>query len=221
LMVINVVTYPAMTQAWSKEDAAETTRLAELNWLGMLMIGLPSAIGLIVIAPDALAILFGAEFATEPAPLIASIAVFTMLVEAIKLYHLDIAFMLRRDNRDQIIITGWGFLVNVAGCALFIPVFGSVAAACIALATGLFLAVLAWHRGQRFREMPMPVSPLFGIFIGCGLMGATLLGMGRSGDILDLALRVVVAALIFGGTVYTLDVGKCRTAFMPFTRGAN
>jgi O-antigen/teichoic acid export membrane protein len=187
----------------------------------MLMIGLPSAIGLIVIAPDALAILFGAEFATEPAPLIASIAVFTMLVEAIKLYHLDIAFMLRRDNRDQIVITGLGFLVNVTGCALFIPLFGSVAAACVALATGILLAVLARHRGQHFHDMPMPLSPLFGISVGCGLMAAMLWGMGRSADILDLALRVFVAALIFGGAVYVLNVGKCRTIFRQFTRGAN
>lgn len=217
LMVLNIVTYPAMINAWNAEKPAEMERMARFNWNGLLLIGLPSAFGLILVASDAIAILFGAAYASPTATMIASIAGFCMLGEAMKIYHLDIAFMLSEKTKDQIRLTAAAFLANAGGCFLIIPMYGAIGAAIVAFLTVVLLAALSFLRGRKLLAIPMPMSALFGILVCCAIMGGGVFAFGTSSDPTMLVLKILVGMALYGGSVYLLNVAGCRTVLRDLT----
>lgn len=210
LLVVSVVTYPAMVQAWSRDDAAETFALARLNWFGLLAIGLPGACGLGLVAGDSLRLLFGPEYVVGPGSTIAAVAAFCMLIEAIRLHHLDVSFMLRQDNRAQILINGVGCLGNAVACLTLIPVYGTLGAAVIALVTLAMLAVLSSVLGRSDLAMPTPLSPVLGIVLSCAIMAASVWLLGDADNLPELLVRLAVGAIVFFGAMIGFDLAQCR-----------
>lgn len=217
LMVLNIVTYPAMINSWHTGSIEETKRLASLNWSGLLLIGLPSAVGLMLVAPEAITTLFGSAYAYPEVALITGIAGLCMLGEAVKLYHLDIAFMLKEETKAQITITGQAFVANLIGCLIVIPIFGPTGAAIIALLTVILLAILSYRSGQILFRMPIPMQPVAGILLSCLAMTVGVLSINMDSGTMDLTLKVLTGVTLYGITAWILNAGRCRTFIYDFS----
>jgi len=218
LMIINIVTYPAMVRSWTAGDMERTHALAWTNWVGLLLIGLPSAVGLALVSQDAIFVLFGPQFATGTATIVAAIAGLCMLGEAIKIYHLDLALMLGGDTRDQIGITAAGFLFNAVGCLVLIPYFGIVAAALVALGTVVLLALLSRWRGRRALILPLSIAPVGRITLSCGLMAAAVMALGPAPEALPLATNIAVGILVFSVSAFAFNAGDARHLILELFR---
>lgn len=223
LMILNIVTYPAMINSWQTGSTAETEQLAGLNWNGILLIGFPSAVGLILVAPDAITLLFGSAYASSEVVLITGIAGLCMFGEAVKLYHLDLAFMLKEETKSQIAITGKAFAANLVGCLTIIPYFGAPGAAIIALLTVVLLMVLSYQGGKHLIRMPIPIQPMGGILLSCLVMAGGVTAVDMDEDAIRLALKVFAGIGLYGAAAWLLNAAGCRSFFSDFSasRGAS
>nr|MBC8452124.1 polysaccharide biosynthesis C-terminal domain-containing protein [Rhodospirillaceae bacterium] len=167
--------------------------------------------------PEAITILFGTAYASPEVVLITGIAGLCMLGEAIKLYHLDIAFMLKEETKAQIAITGKAFVANLIGCLIVIPIFGPTAAAIIALLTVILLALLSYRSGRSLFRIPMPVQPLGGILLCCLAMTGGVLAVDMESDAMGLTLKVLTGVALYGVTAWLLNAGGCRTFLQDFS----
>ncbi len=188
LAMVNLATYPRMAAAADRDDSAEISRLARLNWRALSLAGLPLAAGLAAISPVLLPVLFGAAFGGKDAIAVATLAAAAILLEAARVQHFDLAFMLRRETTPLFVISLATLATAAAGCIALAPAFGLPGAASAALLAAMIALALSITLGRRRLVMDAEMPRTFSIGIGALLMGAAVAALGTMLDGLPGAL---------------------------------
>ncbi|MEQ9329137.1 MAG: lipopolysaccharide biosynthesis protein [Rhodospirillales bacterium] len=205
LAMVNLATYPRMSAAADRGDEAEITRLARLNWRGLALAGLPLAAGLAAISPVLLPVLFGAAFGGNDATAVAALAAAAILLEAARVQHFDLAFMLRRETLPLLAISLVTLAAAAAGCIALAPAFGLPGAATAALLAATIALALSIVLGRRRLVMDAEMSRTVSIGIGALLMGCAVAALGSMLDGLPGALLGIGAGVAIV-TIYAIVV---------------
>lgn len=198
LAMVNLATYPRMAAAADRDDDTEISRLARLNWRALSLAGLPLAAGLAAISPVLLPLLFGAAFGGNEAVAVAAFAAASILLEAARVQHFDLAFMLRRETLPLLAISLVTLAAAGAGCIALAPAFGLPGAATAALLAAFVALILSVALGRRRLIMEAEISRTIVTGIGALLMGCAVAALGTVFDGLGgVLLGIGAGAAIF------------------------
>jgi len=215
LTIVNLAAYPLVVRALEDHGLERARQQLTASSTALLAVGLPAAIGLIVLARPLAGLLLGAQFQADAATLIPLIAVAALLRD-LKAYYFDLAFHLGRNTLGQIWVTLAAACVSIGLNLWLIPRFGLVGAACANISAYAVALVLSWLLGRRVFALPRPSVDSLKIALAALVMGGGLwLLAGATGPLAVLA-QVVVGALVYASMMLILDAANARRHLRRF-----
>jgi len=202
-IAIGVVLLPDLSRRLRAGNGDEVLHTQNRALEFSLVLTLPAAVALVVIAQPIIGVLFqrGAFTAADTAATSAALAAFSLGLPAFVLIKVfSPGFFAREDTKTPMWFAGAGMVVNVAGSLALFPPFGHVG---IAVATSLagwvnaiLLGTTLWRRGyfvaDRLLVKRLPLALVASIVMGVAIWIAARL---VSGWLTDPALAIRAAAL--------------------------
>ena len=199
MSIVNLAAYPLIVQAWEQREKGIAAYLRR-NIRLLLMVGVPAAVGLGLLADPITRWMLGAAF--RPAREIIPWIALATLLDGVRVYHTDLAFHLAQRPTRQLQLMAWGALINLGLNVLWIPRLGIIGAAWATVAAyGVTLALsIGW--GRRMAALPTGGRELlriggaaFGMGAGCWLLAPLIGWVGAGG--LGLAIYGALLWLLY------------------------
>ncbi len=210
MAIVNLAAYPIIVAALERDGIEAARTQLERQWLSLLSVAAPAAVGLVVLADNISAVLLGPEFQTGAATVLPWIAG-AALVGGLKAFYFDLAFQLGRHTIGQFRIVMLAGGVNVALNLAWIPAHGLVGAAratLVAYLVGLLLS--AWLGRAHFR-LPVPIAPGVRIAAAVALMTAALGTVRHHQGVAALLGQVLLGCTCYAIALWFLNPGDLRT----------
>jgi len=201
---------PLMTAAYEKEGAEGLRAVSKKAFTTLIALAAPAALGLALVAKPFAELLVGESLRAEAAQIAPWIAL-SSLLGGVALTYFGEGFKLARRTGELLLVLAVPVVVSVALNAVLIPRFGlegAVAAAVIAYGVGF--AVLAW-RGCALAPLAAPLGEIARVAAACAAMGAVVLVLPSPGGIVELGLKAVVGAAVYGLAALALNIGDVRS----------
>jgi O-antigen/teichoic acid export membrane protein len=163
----------------------------------MLLLGIPMATGMFILAGPIMQLVAGTEFALAEEPLqILSVAVFGLFLGAIYGHS---AVALNRQKQTLAIYISAAVL-TLAGYLFFIPRYGMIGAAWMSVFSELYVGILLFITIHRFIKLPLPYSHISKIILSTFVMGVVTYFFKSLPVLLTISIAGVVYALALIGT---------------------
>ena len=175
----------------------------------MILLTLPAAVGLALVAPPLVELMVGESLrggAIQVVPWIAA----SGWLSGVTTYYLLQAFTLGRRTPMLIAAMAIPALANLILNLLLIPRFGLDGALWATTASYGVGAAAAWALGHSAQRLPIPWDTLAKTGGACLLMAAAVLILPSPGGILELVLKASVGVAVYGGVVLGLNVDGLR-----------
>ncbi len=208
---------PAMVAALERGGRPALEASAREQSSFMVLLTLPAAVGVALVAHPLTQVMVGeglAEGAARVTPWVAFGAFFA----GVTTYYLHQAFTLGQKTRllfiAMTIPAGLNLLLNL----VLIPRFGidgAMWATAISYAVG---AAASWALGRRAMPLPLPIEALWKAGAACAAMALAVLAIPDFGGILELALKALVGAIVYGAVILGLDAGGLRSRGLGMVR---
>jgi O-antigen/teichoic acid export membrane protein len=175
----------------------------------MLLICLPAAVGLALVARPLADLMVGETLRTGAAkvtPWIAASGLFSGLTT----YYFHQAFTLARRTGLLLAAMAVPAAVNIGLCLVLIPRFGlsgAMWATTASYGVGLLSSLLI---GRRVMPLPIPWDTLWRCALACAAMAAAVLAIPSLGGAVELLLKAGAGALVYAAVAYGLDAGGAR-----------
>jgi O-antigen/teichoic acid export membrane protein len=210
-----MATGPLLLNAYEKEGRVGAERVARNVALVLLLLAMPAAIGLALVARPLAEAMVG-EGLREDAIAIVPWLALTSLASGFITYYFSEAFTLARKTGIRALIMLVPAGLTLLLCALLLPVFGAVGAAIATSAASLVGALLLALFGRRYVVMSLPWLDLFKILLACALMAAPIHFAPDLGGWPELFLKGALGALTYGAAIFILDAGDARANVRRF-----
>ncbi len=200
---------PALVMALERGGREAMTAAAREQFSTILLVTLPAAAGLALVARPLAEVMVGEglrDAAAQVTPWIALAALFAGLTT----HYLLQAFTL--GQRTKLLLAASAVPV-VAGLALnivLIPRFGLVGAAWATTATYALGAATYWALGRRVMPLPIPLGVLARTLLAVGVMALAVMAVPAWGGLAELTAKAVVGALVYAAAALGLDVAGVR-----------
>jgi len=176
---LSAVAIPRMSQYCKTQEYDKINDLANKSFSIVSFFALPTAIGIICLAPTFVPLFFGAEFGGSIGPLM----ILSLLIVAVGLNNLSGVQILVGMGFDRLFFRSvlCGTVANFILNLLLIPVFGAIGASVSSVfAESLILAVTVWYvyRNTSIR-LSRNMTDLFKAFVGTLLFPPIILLLGR------------------------------------------
>ncbi len=197
LTVVNLAAYPLTVRALEQEgEAAARGRLHDTLQL-LLIVGLPAATGLILLAGPIARVVVAAEFSATAALVIPWITVAALLA-GVKAYFIDVGFQLQGDTRLQAWVMLVAAALNVVLNIVLIPRLGLMGAVWSTVAVYVAALLLSlWLVRSSFR-LPRLQPALLKPVAASAAMAGLLVLWPTPARLPGLLLVIVAAAALYG-----------------------
>jgi O-antigen/teichoic acid export membrane protein len=208
---------PAAVAALERGGEAGLRQTA-LNQAAMLLIvALPAAAGLALVAQPLAEVMVGADLTAQAArvtPWIAAGALFSGL----STYYLHTAFTLARRTRLQMVAVGVPAGANLALCLLLIPRYGLDGAMWATAGSYGLGMVASYVLGRRCLKLPIPWEAMGGAGAATALMALVILVLPDLGGFAELFLKAGVGAVVYGAAIVAINPGGVRSHGLTLLR---
>jgi len=205
----------ALLEREGRDRAEESLRVQSE---AMVLLTLPAAVGLALVAQPLAAVMTGASFHAQAAAIIPWIAAAGFL-SGFSTYYLDQSLELARKTHLFPLVLAVPAAANIALNLLLIPRFGimgAVAGTLIAYAIG---AVSTYLIGRRHFPLPLPVTAFVRTAVACGAMAAAvLLAPELQQAWLQLLVHAGAGFVVFAAAALALDAGPARVLVLAALR---
>lgn len=200
---------PAAIAALERDGPASAQAVLRQGFDSFMMLGIPAAMGVAMIAEPLAAVLAGPAFRHQVAEIIPWIAAASFL-NGLMVHFAAHAFLLGGRTSPLSATIAVAALLSIGFNLVLLPVLGVKGAAISALiANGLGLWLrLAWAR--RVFAVPLPLGPVLRSAAASLIMAMTVYALDASGTWSGLVLAIVVGAAVYGLAGLALDVGGSR-----------
>ena len=200
---------PLMMDAFERHGPEAAVKEARGLIRTLLLLGVPAATGLALVAQPLADILIGEALRAGAVEIIPWIA-FAGLLNGLNLHYAASVFHLTHQTRQLALMMLIPSLTNIGLNLLLIPGFGlmgAVAATVISYSLGLVVLLLA---GRRVLALPLPVSDLVRIAIAAFAMWPVIQIIPDWGGWPELSAKAIAGALVYSGLALWLDAGDAR-----------
>ena len=211
---------PAMVMALERGGQPALDRAARDQVSTILLIALPAAAGLALVARPLAEVMVGEglrEAAAQVTPWIALAGLFSGLTTHYFLH----AFTLGQRTRLLMLASAVPVVVNVALNLTLIPRFGLIGAAWATAATYGFAAAAYAVLGRRSVRLPIPVETLLKAGAATAAMALAVLAVPAFGGLVELALKAVTGAIVYAAAALLLDVAGVRGVTTRFLKAVH
>lgn len=187
----------------------------------LLLVGMPAATGLALVAQPLAEAMIGAEVREQAMRIIPWIA-FAGLLNGLLIHYFSEVFQLARKTGERallmIVPAGLNIVLNIFLLQTSLGIMGAVYATLISYGVGI---VLLGSVGRRHVALPLPLLEASKIAIACVAMWPCLSFMPEWGAWPELFAKAFAGGLVYGATVYILDAGGARKFVRNLRRSSN
>jgi O-antigen/teichoic acid export membrane protein len=201
---------PALIMALERGGPGALRAAAREQASFMVLVTLPAAVGLALVARPLSHLMIGPALADGAAGVTPWIAM-SGLLAGVTTYYLNQAFTLARRTRRLLVAMAIPAVANLVLNLVLIPrlgLTGALAATLISYALG---AVAAWALARGALALPIPWSSLGQAAAGAALMAAAVSRLPALGGLAELALKAGVGVAVYAVVVWSLDAGGLRS----------
>jgi O-antigen/teichoic acid export membrane protein len=200
---------PALVMALERGGGARLQAAAREQVSTFLLIGLPAAVGVALVAGPLTEVMIGEDLRQVAAAITPWIAL-SALLSGLTTYYFHQAFTLGRRTGLLLAAMAVPALANIALNLLLIPRFGVMGAAwatAASFALGLLASITI---GRRVLVMPVPWETLARCGLAAGAMALAVIALPRFGGPGELMLDATVGALVYAAVALTLNAAGVR-----------
>jgi O-antigen/teichoic acid export membrane protein len=201
---------PALVMALERGGIAALKPAAREQASVMIVVTLPAAVGLALVAQPLSQLMIGPALAEGAARVTPWIAISGFLA-GVTTYYLSQAFTLARRTRRLLAAMAVPALANIGLNLFLIPQFGLTGALAATLISYALGAAAAWALGRGEFALPIPWRTLAEASFASALMGLAVVSLPALGGVAELALKAGVGAVVYGAAAYVLDAGGLRS----------
>lgn len=177
-----------------KNDAREFSRLVQQSMDLNVFIALPMCLGVFILAPKVVVVLFGDAFA--PASL--TLQLFALLIFAKSVGNVIYQTTIATGNeRYQLVAYSCGVAVNIALNAVLIPLFAQNGAVVATVVTEVTLDLVLWACLRRYLKIRFTARFVLSTLIALGVMCAAVIAC----DVLIASNLLCIVAAVFAAAV--------------------
>lgn len=201
---------PALIMALERGGPEAMSRAAREQASVMILLTLPAAVGLALVAPPLAQIMVGPELAAGAGRVTPWIAASGWLA-GLTTYYFHQAFTLGRRTSLLLAAMAVPALANLGLNLALIPRFGlegALAATLASYALGLVASALI---GRRAMALPVPWRTLAQAAAAAAAMAVVVTRLPALGGLPELALKALVGAAVYGIAAFALDAGGLRS----------
>lgn len=209
---------PALIAALERGGPEELGAAAREQASLMLLLCVPAAVGLALVAAPLSQLMVGHELAAGAAHVTPWIAA-SGLLAGLTTYYFHQAFTL--GQRTELLLGAMAIpaLANLVLNLVLIPRFGLDGALWATVASyGLGLAASA-TLGARSLRLPVPWTPLLQTVLATAVMGVAVVQVPALGGWAELLLKAGLGGAVFGAITFALDTGALRSRGLALVRG--
>jgi len=209
---------PALIAALERGGEGELGIAAREQASLMLLLCVPAAVGLALVAAPLSQLMVGQELAVGAAHVTPWIAA-SGLLAGLTTYYFHQAFTLGR--RTELLLGAMAIpaLANLILNLILIPRFGLNGALWATVASyGLGLAA-SMALGARSLRLPVPWTPLLQTVFATAVMGVAVAQVPALGGWAELILKASLGTVVFGAITFALDTGALRSRGLALVRG--
>jgi O-antigen/teichoic acid export membrane protein len=201
---------PALVMALERGGREALKDAAREQASTLLLIALPAAVGLALVARPLADVLVGEGLRDAAAQVTPWIAVGGFFA-GVTTYYFHQAFTLARRTKLLLLAMTFPALANVALNLVLVPRFGVIGAAWATAASYAFGAVASWAFGRRVGALPIPWETVGKCGLATGLMAIAVYAVPSIGGVAELAAEASVGLLVYGLAAWALDAAGLRT----------
>ncbi len=201
---------PALVMALERGGRPAMQDAAREQASTLLLIALPAAAGLALVARPLSDILVGQDLREAAAQVTPWIAVGGFFA-GITTYYFHQAFTLARRTKLLLGAMAYPALANVALNVVLVPRFGVIGAAWATAASYGLGAVASWALGRRAGAMPIPWDNVVKCGVSTALMAGAVYLIPAVGGFVEVAAKASVGLIVYGLFAYALDAAGVRT----------
>jgi O-antigen/teichoic acid export membrane protein len=173
MSVVNLAAYPLAVNAFEQNGEEAAYQQMKENGTLLLAIGLPSTVGLSMLAPEFGGLFLGSEFQETGIQLLPWIA-FGALLSGIRGFHYDMAFQLGNRTVNQVWVLAGAAIVNLGLNVWMIPLFGILGAAYATVASYGVALILSIVIGRNVLRVPILPTEWYKVILSTLLMVVAL-----------------------------------------------
>lgn len=200
---------PALVSALERGGAAALKDAAREQASFMVLLTLPAAVGLALVAAPLVELMVGESLRAGAVQVVPWIAASGWLA-GVTTYYLLQAFTLGRRTQMLIVAMAVPALANLLLNLVLIPRFGLNGALWATTASYGVGALAAWALGQGAQPLPVPWGTLGKSGLACVFMAVSVMALPSPGGLPELILKASVGAVVYGGIMLGLDVDGLR-----------
>ena len=208
---------PAAIMALEKGGEAALKATAHEQACLMILICLPAAVGLALVAHPLAGLLVGGGLSEGAARVTPWIAI-SGLFAGVTTYYFHTAFTLARRTRLMLMAMAVPAAANLVLTFLLIPRFGLDGAMWATTASYVLGAIASFAFGRRVMPLPIPWDAL----VRCGLAAAAMALVVRLvpayGGVIELFAKAAAGAVVYGLCAFALDAAGLRSRRLEMVR---
>ncbi len=210
MMMVNLSAFPLAVRALEDHGVESAGKQLTQHATLLLALAAPATMGLVLLAPNVAYVLLGRSFQASAGELVPWLAIAAFFA-GLKAFYFDLSFQLGRATVKQVWVTGSAAVLNVALNLWWIPRFGALGAAWVALGTFFVAGALSVALGRDVFRMPLPLADWARIVAASTAMALALRPFASYRGEAALALQIVGGAAVYAIVAVFLNVGDSRT----------
>jgi O-antigen/teichoic acid export membrane protein len=208
-MTIAMAAQPMTVKAQLEMSAAALERRLRANAIWVFAIGLPSAAGFALLAPELATLFLGEAYRAQATAIMPWIALAAFL-NGYRSHFLLHSFFLARKVHYNLYIAGPALLLTLAANAALIPLFGLSGAVAALLLVETASTILAFALTRRAIPMPTPLAEIARIGLATAVMAAAMIVVALPSPLAALLAKTAVGGLAFALAGLMLNIEQCR-----------
>lgn len=200
---------PLVMAAYEKGGRDAAAQEARSLAATLLMIGLPAATGLALVARPLAEAMIGEALRTQAIEIIPWIA-FAGLLNGLLIHYFSEAFQLAHKTGQRALLMLVPAVSNIVLNLIMLPMFGLMGAVYATVASYAIGVVLLAVVGRRHVAFPIPVAELLKVGIACLAMWPVISVLPDLGSWPELMLKAAAGGLTYGIIAIALNAGGAR-----------
>lgn len=201
---------PAAVAALERGGEAALKRTALDQAKLMVLIAVPAAVGLALVAAPLAQIMVGPNLSKESAMVTPWIAL-GALCSGVTTYYLHTAFTLARRTRLLLVAMAIPAASNLVLVLALVPRFGLEGAMWATVASYALGMTASWALGRRALALPIPWLAVAQVGLASGAMAVAVSLTPAFGGIVELLTKASVGAAVYGLVVLAMDAAGARS----------
>ena len=200
---------PALVMALERGGRERLTVAAREQAQTLILIGLPAAAGVALVARPLAQIMIGEDL-RDAATLVTPWIALSALLSGVTVYYFHQAFTLGRKTRRLLAAMAVPAVANVVLNVLLIPRFGVLGAAWATAASFGLGLIASWAMGRRVMPLPVPWETLIRCGIATAVMAVAVRSLPAIGGFAELMLDAAVGVIVYAAAALVLNAAGVR-----------